>query len=296
MRKCIRIFLFSAGILSTTITLAASDANLNAINYRNRTNQALRLIKTAEAVTTTPLNELGFDQDEAYVSDIGGYWSYSSIHYYRFTKYGVFGARVNYADRYANGGEQYQLEAYPKLVKNFYFIVDSYIELTGAKSNTSQRVFPQYQYSIEPYLTLPNDYEVSFGQRYSRGYGVNIYTYTGSIGKYLDDGKYFLWFRPYHFTPKSVDYFEVGARRFFNDEQTSFITVRGGIGRMPDIGDVPPLNQIIILQEDNLSVDGQIPLRKDIFFKAGLGYSRQGYSFGHVRHVTDGSVGIFWQF
>jgi len=291
MRKSLGVTLFSVGLLSTSVTLAASITSLG-VNTNRQQAPTYQLIREAED-QTKPLNELGFDQDEAYVSDIGGYWSYSSLHYYRFTNAGIFGARVNYANRYGIGGEQYQLEAYPKLFKNFYFIKDSYLSLTGAISNTSQRVYPHYQYLIEPYFSFPCGFEASIGQRFLRTFDVNVYTYTASIGKNI--GSNFVWFRPYHYTPKSVDFFEVGIRHYFDADDT-YAALKAGAGKMPDIGDVPPLNQIIILKTQLITLDGQMPIRKNIFLKAGVGYMRQTYNSGNVREITDGSLGIIWQF
>jgi YaiO family outer membrane protein len=286
MRNCLAtIVLASAGLCSTSIILANETA-LGTNTYRPNQPSPLQLIRTQQTVTN-PLNEIGYDQDEAYVDDIGGYWSYSSLHYYRFTEAGIFGARVNYATRYGNGGEQYLLEAYPRLTQY------SYLSLTAGLSNTSQQVFPKYQYTVEPYFTLPYGLEISAGQRYARSFGTNIYTYTGSIGKSFSD--YFAWFRPYHYTPKSSDYFEVGIRRFFCNEKT-YVSLKAGTGKYPDIGDLPPLNDIIILSANSLSIDGQIPIQNNIFLKGQLGYVRQVYHSGNVREITDGSLGVTWQF
>lgn len=243
----------------------------------------------AEKQKAIPRNELGFYQDENYVSDLKSYWSYSSLHYYRFTKHGTFGGRVNYANRYGTPGEQYQLEAYPKLFEG------AYATLSFALSNTSQRVYPHYQYTVEPYFSLPRtNFEVSLGQRYIKSYGVNIYTYTGSVAYYLNN--YFIWFRPYHYTPKSTDYFELGIRRYSDDDTNKYFSIKAGIGKYPDIGDFPPLNQIIIVSANSIGFDGKYPLTKTLFLQGWVGYIRQVYHSGLVREVTDGALGINWQF
>lgn len=232
-------------------------------------------------------NEIGFDQDEAYVSDIKHYWTYSSLHYYRFTDYGTFGGHLNYANRYGSSEQQYQIEANPVLFKG------AYANLMYAYANSSQTLYPQMQYTIEPYFTLSPDFSVSIGQRFIRFQGTKIYTYTGSLGKY--SGNYFSWIRWYHYTPKSTDYYEFNVRRYFSDKNT-FITLRAGIGKYPDIGDVAPLNQILILSANSLRLDGQLPIYRDLFLKGGVGFSKQYFPSGTIRDITDASLGIAWQF
>lgn len=232
-------------------------------------------------------NEIGIGQEEDYVSDLGGYWSYSTLNYYRFTDKGTYGGRINYANRYANGGEQYQLEAYPKFTDNLY------ATLTVALSNTSQRVFPHYQYVVEPYYAFKNGFVVSLGQRYARTFDVNIYTYTGSVGHEV--GNYFIWVRPYHYTPKSTNYVEVGVRRTFEDEN-KYLSLTIGGGRTPDIGDLPPLNQIITLSAKALNLSGQLPLSKAIFLRGNVGYIKQDYQTGNERNIKQGSIGLIWRF
>lgn len=263
-------------VLNQISLLQPNNAKANALRVTVETQIRLK-----------PKNELGFDQDEAYVSDLSSYWSYSSLHYYRFTNTGTYGARVNYAHRYGTTGEQYQLEAYPKLSENISLAV------TAALANHTQILFPTNQSSLEGYFALPKNFEASIGPRYLKSLGVSIYTWTGSIGKY--QGDYFVWFRPYHYTPQSTEFYEVGVRRYFSDKNT-YIGLRIGAGKMPDIGDVAPLNQIVILNMKSIALGGQVPITKTFFVKGGLGYSKQHFPSGLVREITDGSLGVVWQF
>jgi YaiO family outer membrane protein len=253
--------------------------------------EALKLrIKIEKIILSQPRNELGLNVDEAYVSDVGGYWTYSTLHYYRFTQRGTFGARINYAKRYGTTGEQYQLEAYPTFPSVPYL---QYIRLSAAYANFTQILFPNYQYAIEPYFNLPKNFEFSLGFSGLRSIGVNIYTYTGSLAYYW--GNNYLWFRPYHYTPKSSDFFELGVRHYFEDKNT-FISVKGGIGKAPDILDLAPLNQIIVLDQNLIAINGQFAMQKNLYLQAGAGYLRQVFPSGKVRNITDGSLGIIWQF
>ncbi len=88
-------------------------SQVSALQPKNAEAEKLRKL-IEEAMLSIPRNEIGFNTDEAYVSDVQGYWNFSSLHYYHFGDSGTYGARVNYAKRYGTTGEQYQLEAYPK--------------------------------------------------------------------------------------------------------------------------------------------------------------------------------------
>ena len=144
MLKRIAGYLFVSCIIgsSCAISYASSggEGSSLSINVFHPT-RLLRISKILEQPPSVgPKNEFGYDQDEAYVSDLKAYWSFSSLHYYRFTQAGIFGARVNYANKYAIAGEQYQLEAYPKIFPES--LPGSYINLVFGLSNTSQQVYP----------------------------------------------------------------------------------------------------------------------------------------------------------
>lgn len=246
--------------------------------------------KIEKLTLSKPRNELGLNVDESYVSDVNGYWNYSSLHYYRFTNRGTYGARVNFAKRYGSTGEQYQLEAYPTFPGNPYL---QYIQLSAAYANYTQILFPNLQYAIEPYFNLAKNFELSLGFKGLRSIGVNIYTYTGSLAHY--SGNNYLWFRPYHYTPKSSNFFEVGVRHYFADPNV-YVSIKGGIGKAPDILDLAPLNQIVVLDQNLIAINGQFSLKKNIYLQAGAGYLRQVFPSGNVRNITDASLGLIWQF
>lgn len=238
----------------------------------------------------TPKNEIGLSSDEAYVSDIKHYWTYSSLHYFRYGEYGNVGGRLNFANRLGGSALQYQIEANPKLPGSRFF---QYLHLSASQANDTQTLFPQYQYTVEPYFNLPVNFETSIGVSALRAVGVNIYTYTGTLAYYL--GNYYFWLRPYHFVPKSSDYFEVAARRYFSDSK-SFVTLKLGIGKAPDLLDLAPLNQIVVLQQNLVSLSGQFPVYKNVYLQTGVGYLKQIFPSGRVREISDINLGAIWLF
>lgn len=243
--------------------------------------------KVKELQKTIPRNELGFMQDEAYVSDLNSVWAYSTMHYYRQTDFGKFGARINYADRFGTSAAQYLLEAYPKLFKG------SYAELIYGYGNNTQILFPGNQYRVGAYFSLPHAFEVSLGQQFIQYQSAHIYTYTGSIGKYW--GNYFFWFRPSSYVPRAVQLYQIGVRRYFADKNT-FLSLALYAGKYPDIGNIVPLTQIIIVTATGGNLDGQIPLTKSLSLKLGVGYVKQFFLGNNTRKITDGSVGLVWRF
>lgn len=235
-------------------------------------------------------NELGASFNDAYVSDQNSYWTYSSLHYYRFTDFGTYGGRVNYATRYGTNAEQYQFEAYPKFQNSWHI---QYIQMSFAYSNFSQILFPNYQYSFEPYFNLPHNFELSAGFRGLDSFGVGIYTYTGSLGYYF--GNNYAWFRPYIYAPEPAQFYEIGIRHYFSNKNT-FVSLKAGKGKAPDILDLAPLNQIIILDQDLIAGNAQFLIYKNVYLQVGAGYLHQVFPSGNVRNITDGSLGAIWQF
>lgn len=251
----------------------------------NKLRQIVEEKKQAE-----PHNELGFDVNQAYVSDLNRYWNYSSVHYYRLTDGGKFGGHINSATRYGESEIQYQLEAYPKLSK------DTFASLSFSYAKPNQILFPTYQYLAEIYANAPHGLEFSIGQagkNYVEFHNQNIFDYTGTIGKYI--GNSFIWFRPHYFQPKATYFYELGWRKYFSDENT-YISLIGSAGRLPDIGDVPPLDKMIVIKQQGVGFSGQYALSNTIFLKYGAGYLQQFFPSGLHRRITDGSVGLVWRF
>ena len=232
-------------------------------------------------------NKFSFSQNEALLNDLDKPWSYSSLAYYLITDFGSYGARLNYANRFGMSGVQYQVEAYPK------FGQIGYLDLMYAYSDSLERVVPQHRYRIEPYFYLPFNLELSLGQHYTRSFNEDIYTHTGSLASHL--GNYKLWFRASHFTPRDTDFFETGLRRNFSDENT-FLSFKVGAGKVPDIGDVPPFDEIITIETFLVNLTGQIALSQSLFLKSWVGYTRQKYDTGKRRRILDVAGEIIWRF
>lgn len=146
---------------------------------------------------------------------------------------------------------------------------------------------------IQPYFTLPKNFEFSLGFKGLRSLSVNIYTYTGSLAYYWGDN--YLWFRPYHYTPKASTFFEVGVRHYF-DETNTYVSIKAGTGKAPDILDLAPLNQIVVLNQNLLAVNGQFAIGKNVYLKPAAGYLRQVFPTGKVRNLPNVTLGLICKF
>lgn len=250
----------------------------------NKLRQIVEAKKRAE-----PHNEFGFNENIAYVSDLAAFWDYSSLFYYRLTDHGKFGGHINYAHRYSTSGKQFLFEAYPKFSKNVF------ATFTFGYANTTQILYPTYQYQVEVFVDVANGFEFSLGQtgkRFVRFNNQRIFDYTGSIGKYF--GSSFVWFRPHHYTPKNTEFYEVGFRKDFATAG-NFISLVVSAGKLPDIGDIPPLDKMVVIHQKGIGVNAQTALSKSVFLNYGVGYTVQRFPTGLRRELTDGTIGIHWK-
>lgn len=280
-----------AGIYIDTEDYLAAKTILNdaeLIEPNNQETKRLRMIAEKYG-TFIPTNEIGYNYDEAYVSDLETFWDFSSLHYYRYAESITLGARVNYAHRFGTTGEQYQLEAYPQFKDSNL----EYIKLQFAYANFTQILFPNYQYYIEPYFKLPKSFELSVGQSGLSSLGTHIYTFTSSLASYV--GNNYIWLRPYHYTPKSSNFFELGIRHYF-EKENSYINFKVGAGKAPDILDLAPFNNVAVLNQKLVSLNGQFSVSKQLYLQLGLGYLKQIFPSHKTREITDGNAGLIWKF
>ena len=292
------IFCILGSLQLTAVAASIGDRSIDASGYPTGISPGLELLidqKLAsklpdEAKQAVPRNEIGVDVNEAYVNDLTAYWNYSSMHYYRLTDGGKFGGHFNYAKRYGTTGKQFQLEAYPKFSKNIYGT------FSFSYANQTQYLYPNLQYIVEGYIDVAHGLEFSLGQsaqKFIRFNNQKIFNYTGTIGKYFGDS--FAWLRPHYYTPVGTQFYEVGIRHYFSDTD-NYISFIVGAGRLPDIGDLPPLDQMIIISQRAISMSGQFALTKTVFIQYGAGYAKQHYPSHLLREVTDGRLGMIWKF
>ena len=152
-------------------------------------------------------------------------WHLGSISYGRHTKFGTVIGRINYANRFATGGLQAEVDAYPHISKTFYAYVNF-----GYSGNSS--VFPNCRAGFSLYANLPNSFEAEAGLRYLYfTSATNIY--TAAIGKYW---KNFLFTARTYITPSVSDVsqsYSINARYYLKGAD-DYIGLTLGTGISPD--------------------------------------------------------------
>ncbi|HSN10231.1 MAG TPA: YaiO family outer membrane beta-barrel protein, partial [Hanamia sp.] len=152
-------------------------------------------------------------------------WNLASISYGRLTKFGTVIGRINYANRFATGGLQAEVDAYPHISKTFYGYVNF-----GYSGDVG--VFPNYRAGFSLYANLPNSFEAELGYRYLYfSSATNIY--TASIGKYW---KSFLFSARTYITPSISNVsqsYSLNARYYLKGAD-DYIGLTVGTGISPD--------------------------------------------------------------
>ncbi len=151
-------------------------------------------------------------------------WHLLSLTYSRQTKLGTVAGRINYANKFGDGGVQGEIDAYPHISNTFY----AYVNLGYSGSD----IFPKYRSGFSLYANLPRSFEAELGFRYLY-FSSSTWVYTASVGKYYRN----FWFnlrtyltpgennlsKSFHFTTR---YYTAGA--------DDFIMLGVGTGISPD--------------------------------------------------------------
>ena len=268
-----------------------------ALNKDEKPKEALGILSVILA--KDPLND---DAKTLKASIIEGRRTYTlSVDYYTYTfsnddswyfgsvsvgkkipKFGSVIFRCNYAKRFDREGYQYEIDAYPAIVKGIYLYFN-----TGF---SNKKNFPYSRFTLEPYFKLPAKFELSLGFRYLNfdqdhfvdfGSG-KVMIYTGTIGKYI--GNYWLSLRPY-FVPgtdgwsKSVNF---TVRRYFIDE-LNYLSLTVGTGMSPDEQQYAYDPYLTYLKSYKLSLEYQRKIGERFMLTVGTGYAREEISQGTNR-------------
>lgn len=134
------------------------------------------------------LNKLGVSHDFTWFD--GGYgghlhdypWHIVALDYGRYTKIGSVIARINYGSRFGDDAFQFEMDSYPRLMKN----ISAYVNV-GLSDQSS--VFPRFRTGMSLYASLPHSFEAEAGFRMLR-FSDNTWIYVGSVSKYYKN----FWF------------------------------------------------------------------------------------------------------
>jgi len=152
-------------------------------------------------------------------------WHIVGVSYKRITPIGSVILRGNYANKFAQGGTQIELEAYPRLSKMFYLYV-------GGGYSDDVGLFPKYRTGVSLNANLPHSFEAEIGYR-QLYFSSSIWMYTAAVGKYYKN----FWFnlRTY-ITPdsKNISHSYTGTVRYYTKGAQDYFAFHIGTGISPE--------------------------------------------------------------
>jgi YaiO family outer membrane protein len=174
----------------------------------------------------TTLNSIGVNYNLVHFDkQFADNWHIVGVSYKRRTSFGSVIARMNYANKFADNGVQFEAEAYPRLSKMFYMYL-------GAGYSNNVGIFPKFRTGASLYANLPKSFEgeVGFRQLY---FSENLFMYTGSVGKYYQN----FWFNLRTFiTPsnQNISHSYTGTVRYYTKGANDYIGFQLGTGISPE--------------------------------------------------------------
>ena len=208
----------------------------------------------------------------------------SSISLKHKTKYGSIIPSINYSNRSAKQGLQYDLSLYPKLAKRMYAF------LNYGYSNAP--VYPKHRFAADVYLGLPGAIEISAGGRHIMTNTRNVSAITNSLGHYR--GNYYFSLRSY-ITPRSGGLTRFSGnllvRKYLRDSENYF-GGSFGVGFSPELrqlfaGDELLAETLLYVESQRLSLAYQFtPRNTPNIYKTNITVRRQ--------EILTDSGSFFW--
>lgn len=194
-------------------------------------------------------------------------WNFMEFSLSRQTSLGSVIGRVQYANRFATNGVQFNIDAYPSLYSGLY----AYVSAGYSESS----IYPDTRFGLSLYKSLPWAMEVEGGIRYLKFTASETVIYTFSLSKYW--GSYLFTGRTYiiPYTGDISQSFGLLARRYFGDADTYF-GLSGGYGSAPtEVQFAEDLNR---LTSWSISAEAQYPLGNRFLIGGSGGYDSEEFT------------------
>lgn len=176
-------------------------------------------------------------------------WNFLEFALSRQTILGSVVGRVQYANRFASNGVQFNIDAYPSIYSGLYAYISA--------GYSDSPVYPDTRLGLSLYKSLPWAMEVEGGIRYLKFSSAETMIYTFSLSKYW--GSYLFTGRTY-IIPFSGDIsqsYNILARRYFGDTNTYF-EISGSFGSAPS--EVRFSEDLNSMKSRSLTAEIQYPL------------------------------------
>lgn len=191
-------------------------------------------------------------------------WHTVSAELSRKTRAATLVARATVAERFGRRGEQFEVDAYPRISPRFY----GYLNAGWSPSE----IFPELRLGAELYANAGGGTELSAGARRLEFATQGVTILTGSVGRYA--GNYYFSARPY-VTPRDEGTSYSGtllARRYFATAD-SYATLTVGAGSAPTEG--AQEFELDRVSSRRVGVFGRTPLGRGVGVRWSAGYERE---------------------
>lgn len=215
-------------------------------------------------------------------------WHIVALSYKRATPLGSVIFRTNYANKFADNGLQFEVEAYPRLSKIFYLYVAA-----GYSNNVG--IFPKYRTGVSLYANLSHSFEGEVGYR-QLYFTDNIWMYTASIGKYYQN----FWFNlKTYLTPshQNISQSYAGTARYYTKGANDYVGFMIGTGLSPEE------NRNNLLQISNyklktfkVGAEYNFSINRTHLFSLSSTYYNQEFRLGEKGNQIDVTLGYIKNF
>jgi YaiO family outer membrane protein len=242
---------YDGAFASIELLLAINNNNSDAIIFAERLKEDVRVNSITLDYTYDEFNKI-FDP-----------WHFASIAYSRRTPIGTAILRANFANRFGENGQQYEMEMYPRIADGIY----AYLNFGYSSSS----IFPKTRYGFSLYYSLPLSFEIDGGFRILK-YSSDTWIYTTALGKYYSN----FWFSLRTYITPSV----VAAShsysliiRYYLSGADDYLSVSGGTGISPDASSVDNNYNWLISNKGGLEYQSKIS--KTLILNLSCNYSNE---------------------
>lgn len=282
------LLLLKAKAASAAGSYAAAEATIGTLLTINQQNTEAREL-AVKINDLSAKNAMGISYsfshfDRQFTDD----WHMVGISYKRVTPVGSVILKGNYANKFAESGTQFEIEAYPKLSKVFYLYV-------GAGYSNDVGIFPKYRTGASLNANLPKSFEAEIGYR-QLYFTDNIWMYTASVGKYYKN----FWFnlRTY-LTPAetNISHSYTGTVRYYPKGAQDYFAFQVGTGISPEENRSNLLeNETFKLKTFKLGAEYNFSVQKTNMFSVSAMYFNQEFRPNEKGNQFDISVGYTKKF
>lgn len=214
-------------------------------------------------------------------------WQVASLEYKHNMPFGALLGRVNYANRFAKSGWQFEGEAYPSISKKLY----AYAGLSYANDVP---VFPRWRTGGTLYYNFARSWEAEGGFRYLN-FDQNIWMGTAGLSRYA--GAWLLNVRSFFSidAPMNSQSFFFKAQRYLKNEK-DYVWLQVGSGISPDESRNVQLNATSQLVSRRMTAGAKLSLNARMQLLLSAGYARDEYQSKTFGNQYTGSAGISCRF